>query len=637
MTTGSQKGFLETIRGRVRGWGLWLFLIAVAAPFIFFGMGRFFQSSRGPDVVAKVDGKPIPTETFQRRFQYAFAQVRQMLTEGGQRQLPNEAGFERAYKLDLLHSMVQERLMARAAVHMGLAVPDEVLARTIRNVAVFQDHGQFSQDRYRAALTAIGERANSFEEDLRQQMLAAFVQQAITLGVMVTDRDVDAWVRLRDERRLAAVASFAWRDALAQITVSGQEVETYFKAHAQDFQQPPRIQLEAVVITPKGAGARPPDEAAIQRYYQEHQQEFTIPAQRLVRHILLSDDTIKQKAQQIRQQLQAGKPFAEVAKLFSTDAGTKALGGELGWIQQGMLPPELEKVVFALPQQTPSEPVKGPEGWHIFWVEAARGGTTQPLAAVKDQIATAMTTRSKQEAMQSARDELTEWVYTHGGDLKTLAERYGTAVQRSPWLTATDEMPSGLWRDPAIRQMVSGKSMPAPDSLSEPVVLADGTLAVVRLAAQEPARVKTLPEVRGEVIEALKREKARQRITKKAQDLVDRLAGSSTDKVASGELRTQWMSRAAGQTPPSAIQQVAFTLGPPPPGRRAVTMTSLPSGDVAVVWVQQVKPGDPSKLGAKERSEAADTLRGQRSEQMLNAYLAYLTQTMRVELYTDRL
>lgn len=637
MTTGGQKGFLETIRGRVRGWALWLFLIAVAAPFVFFGMGRFLQSTQGPDVVAMVDGKPIPTETFQRRFQYAFAQVRQMLTEGGQRQLPNEAGFERAYKLDLLHSMVQEHLMAQAAVHMGLAVPDEVLARTIRNVAVFQDHGRFSQDRYRAALTAIGERANSFEEDLRQQMLAAFVQQAITFGVVVTDRDADAWLRLRDERRLASVATFAWRDALAQVTVSEQEIETYFKTHAQDFQQPPRIQLEAVVITPKGAGARPPEEAAIQRYYREHQQEFTIPAQRLVRHILLREGAIKQQIQQIREQLHAGKSFAEVAKLFSEDTGTKALGGELGWIQQDMLPPELEKVVFALAPQTPSEPVKGPEGWHIFWVEASRGGTTQPLSAVKDQIATAMAARSRQEAMQSARDELTEWAYAHGGDLKTLAERYGAVVQRSPWLTPTDAMPSGLWRDPAIRQLVSGKSMPAPDSLSEPVVLADGTLAVVRLAAQEPARAKTLQEVRGEVAEALKKEKARQHITKKAQDLVDRLAGSATDKAAVGELHTQWLSRAAGQSPPSAIQQAAFALGPPPSGRRAVTMTSLPSGDVAVVWVQQVKPGDLSKLSAKERSEATDTLRGQKSEQMLNAYLAHLTQTMRVELYTDRL
>ncbi len=636
MRDSEHRGVLETIRGRVRGWVLWLFLAVVAAPFVFFGMGRYLQSTNGADVVARVDGTSIPANTFQRRFQYAFAQVRQVLTDGGQRQLPNAAAFERAYKLDLLQSMVQERLMARAAARMGLGVPDAVLARTIRNVAVFQEQGQFSQDRYRAALATLGEDINSFEADLRQQMLATFVQQAITLGAMVTDHDVDLWISLRDEQRLTAVTTFAWRDALAQLSVDDQEIQDYFKAHMENFQAPPRVQLAAVVITPQGAGAKPPTEDELQRYYQEHRQEFMVPAQRLVRHILLHGDDIQKPLGQIREQLRAGKSFAEVAKVFSEDAGTKSLGGELGWIQPGMLPPELDKVIFALPPQQLSAPVKGPEGWHVFLVEASRGGAEQPFAAVKDDIAKNMMAKRNQEAMQAAREQLADWVYTHGDDLKPLADRYGTTAKQSPWLTSSEQPGDRLWQDPAILQ-VAFENSSSTGRLSEPVVLADGHLAVVRVEAREPARVRKLQEVKGEVTAALKKEKARQLTTQKALALRDQLAKASADSPVPGTMRPQWLARSAGQGLPSAIQQAAFGLGPPPSGHRAVTMTPLPSGDMAVVLVLQVKKGDPGKLSIKERTEAKETVRSQQSEQMLNAYLAYLAKTMRVELNTDRL
>ena len=640
MKESEPSGLLEAIRGRVRGWALWLFLAVVAAPFVFFGMGRYLQPNQGPDdFVARVDGTTIPAQTFQRRFQYAFAQVRQMLTEGGQRQLPNEAAFERAYKLDLLQSMVQERLMARAAVRMGLGVPDAILARTIRNVPVFQEQGQFSQERYRTALATLGEQTNAFEDDLRQQMLAAFVQQAITYGVVVADHDVDLWVSLRDEQRQVAVSTFAWRDALGQVSIDDAAIQEYFKAHMEDFQEPPRVRLAAVVITPEDAGAKPPTEEELQRYYQEHRQEFLVPEQRLVRHILLHGKDIgdiQKPLEQIRQQLRAGKPFAAVAKVFSEDAGTKSLGGELGWIQRGMLPPELEKVVFAVPVQQLSAPVKGPEGWHVFLVEESRGGTEQPFAAVKEAIAKKLMAKRNQEAMQTAQDQLADWVYTHGDDLEPLADRYGTTVKQSPWLSRATQPDDALWRDPAVLQVAFGNNAAVGRS-SEPVVLADGHLAVVKIAERRPARVKALQEVKDEVRAALQQEKARELTRQQAMALKDQLAKASADSPLPKTMLPQWLARSSPQGLPSAIQQAAFGLGPPSPGHRAVTMTQLPSGDAAVIVVLQVKKGDPGKLSIEERSAAKETLRSQRSEQLLNAYLAYLTTTMRVEVNTDRL
>src|SRR5690606_40116409 len=58
--------------------------------------------------------------------------------------------------------------------------------------------------------------------------------------------------------------------------------------------------------------------------------------------------------------------FADLARKESQDAGTARDGGRLGWIQRGTLPLPMEQAVFALKQGEISDPVKGPDGYHVF-------------------------------------------------------------------------------------------------------------------------------------------------------------------------------------------------------------------------------------------------------------------------------
>ena len=117
-------------------------------------------------------------------------------------------------------------------------------------------------------------------------------------------------------------------------------------------------------------------EAAIRRYYDEHQADFRrLHPEIRARHILL---TSQREASARRQTLlQRGESFAEVARKYSHDAATRNKGGELGYFSEAENP-----VLWAACQDLPlkriSEPVPTEYGHHLIQVSRARRGRHGP-------------------------------------------------------------------------------------------------------------------------------------------------------------------------------------------------------------------------------------------------------------------
>lgn len=139
------------------------------------------------------------------------------------------------------------------------------------------------------------------------------------------------------------------------------------------------------------------DDAAIQKYYDEHKSDYeTLKA----RHILirakgapmpatagkpeLTEEEALAKAQALRKRIVAGEDFAKIAQAESDDSGSGAQGGNLGEFKKGMMVPPFEEAAFAAKINEITEPVKTPFGYHIIKVEAH---DTKTLAEVKSDIA----------------------------------------------------------------------------------------------------------------------------------------------------------------------------------------------------------------------------------------------------------
>ena len=97
-----------------------------------------------------------------------------------------------------------------------------------------------------------------------------------------------------------------------------------------------------------------------------------------VRHILISAESEVARSQaskklfDIRQRIIAGEKFEDLARIFSDDSVSAALGGSLDWVSPGQMVKPFEETFERLPLGEISQPVSTQFGVHIIVVEDRR-------------------------------------------------------------------------------------------------------------------------------------------------------------------------------------------------------------------------------------------------------------------------
>jgi len=124
-------------------------------------------------------------------------------------------------------------------------------------------------------------------------------------------------------------------------------------------------------------------DAEVAQYYETHLGDFQKTEEIELFQIMVSD---REKLLMIRSEL-LNKPsrFEEIARKESI-APEAASGGAMGFFEKGILPKEMEEVVFSLKVNEISPIVESPYGFHLFKVIRKRKSRMQLLAAVKDEI-----------------------------------------------------------------------------------------------------------------------------------------------------------------------------------------------------------------------------------------------------------
>jgi peptidyl-prolyl cis-trans isomerase C len=164
-----------------------------------------------------------------------------------------------------------------------------------------------------------------------------------------------------------------------------------------------RETLPVKKVQDRVAGNAEPSEEEIQNYYEKNKEaQFTTPAQRCVRHILFNKDQ-KQKAEEVKQQLEDGGDFAKLAKENSQDPGSAAKGGDLGCFGKGETVPEFEQAAFGAEQGEIVGPIQTEFGYHILQVTDIKPEQTRPLREVESQIKSQLATEKQSE-------EFSAWV-----------------------------------------------------------------------------------------------------------------------------------------------------------------------------------------------------------------------------------
>ncbi|AZR71972.1 peptidylprolyl isomerase [Anoxybacter fermentans] len=146
------------------------------------------------------------------------------------------------------------------------------------------------------------------------------------------------------------------------------------------------------------------DDTEISEYYLNHLQQFEREASVHIRHILVKT---KEEAEMLKNKLQNGADFKELAKEFSIGPSASR-GGDIGFLTKGELIPEIDEVAFSLQPGEISDVVETELGYHIIKVEEVLPAGKVPLEEAKGQIKELLLDQKKQKAWNQFIQELRE-------------------------------------------------------------------------------------------------------------------------------------------------------------------------------------------------------------------------------------
>jgi peptidyl-prolyl cis-trans isomerase C len=186
-------------------------------------------------------------------------------------------------------------------------------------------------------------------------------------------------------------------DQMIQQTVLAGEVGTPSKAEALEIENQTTALSAAVVV--QRLLSQPVSEEALQALYAERYANADRALEYNASHILVAT---KEEADAIVADLRGGADFAEIAKEKSTDPGSGANGGELGWFGTGMMVKEFEEAVVAAKVGEVTDPVQSQFGWHVILVNETRVPEAPALDSVRDELVAELRDKAVQDAIAAA-------------------------------------------------------------------------------------------------------------------------------------------------------------------------------------------------------------------------------------------
>jgi peptidyl-prolyl cis-trans isomerase SurA len=340
----------------------------------------------------------------------------------------------------VLERMMTERSLLQFAKENGVRVDDTMIERAILRIA---QENKLSAEDFRKALAKENIDYPRYREDVRHELTVQRLREReVDSKITVSDAEVEQYLATLKsqssgdaEYKLAHILVMVPEQASAeQIDAKKRRAEEALRAlkNGADFAQVAAGFSDASDALGGGnlgwrSGARLPtvfaDEVRAMQVGQisaitrsasgfhivkllekRSRNEPTVVDQTHARHILVrvneivSESDAKAKIDRLKDRIDSGTKFEELAKLNSEDT-TSAKGGDLGWVNPGDTVPEFDEAMKKLEPNQISAPVRTPFGWHLIQVlERRRQDITGDRARSEAQVA--IRQRKADEAFQ---------------------------------------------------------------------------------------------------------------------------------------------------------------------------------------------------------------------------------------------
>lgn len=600
--------------------------------------GQGLGASNAP-VVATVAGNEVTADA-----------VRKQAQKGLQQQFPR-GGAQAAALLPLFanqaaQQLINEKVLLSEADRLGLRATDDDLRDYLHQgqlgEMLFPGGSFIGQDAYEDFASRNGFTVPQLEEAIKDEIRIKKLQALIVGGATVTDAEVREQFQKQNTKVKFDYAVIKKDDILKNLKPAEAELQAFYDRNKPTYVNsiPEKRQLRYVVLDNARMLAQTQvTQQELQDYYDKHRDQYRVPEQVNVRHILIKTplpgpdgkvdpkavEAAQAKAQDVLKQVKAGGNFADLAKKYSDDPGSAKEGGSLGWIGKGRTVPEFEKAAFSLPKGGTSDLVKSSYGFHIIHVDDKQDAHLKPLDEVKAQIEPILKQQKAAQAAQREADQLLSQARANGSSLEKAASANGLQVISTDFVTSKDTLP-GIGADQQFMNAAFAQTANAPPDL---VQLHSG-YAVYQVTAVKPPATPTFAEARGRVEEEFKNERAAQLLSQKTQELSDRAKADhdlkKAAKEAGAEFKTSDFVAPDGQVPEigsmTGAASVAFTLKP---GEISGPIDSGNTGAVLSVIDRQA-PTDQDFAAKKDQIREA--LMQQKQGEVFGLFLSSLRDNM---------
>ncbi|HXU90519.1 MAG TPA: peptidylprolyl isomerase [Methylomirabilota bacterium] len=607
-------------------------LLVVIAAFVLTSV--FVGTMRGgpdrSDAVASVNGEAIPLERYQRRYQTYLDAYSRVYRDRFSPELAEQLGLPQ----QAVNDLVQEALVVQRARAEGLEISDEELNAQIQAVPAFQENGRFALRRYHDFLRRRGTDAAAFESDVRRELTRMKVESTVKGGIKVSEAELEQAFVARHEEARAAWALVDVGALASAAAASDDEVQAYLKDHASEFKLPDRRRIQYVTLAPKDFRPQVP-EADVEKYYTEHASEFETPRQVRAAHLLVAvpqtggseaEDKARAKVADVIRRVKAGEDFGKLASEVSEDPGSKAKGGELGWVKKGEMVPQFEEALFGLKRgEISPEPVRTPFGYHAIKVFEIKEDSRKPLREVAPQIRERLAGDAADKAARAKADEVRPELQA-AKDFMADAKRLGlTPVETT---LAKVERPLMLGGPDPLEEAAFSLSV---GGVSAPVKTPVGWVVLKSIEAI-PAGVPPLAEIRDKVAAAVKHQKAEALGLERARQVAaDSKSGDLQAMAKKAGAQTGETARFSRAKPAERLPGDAQLAALQTPVGQVTTPVKTPQGYYVLKVLERAAP-NMSELAA-ERDRLSKEVLSQKQSQAWEAWVNGARANAKVETF----
>ncbi|MBV8033169.1 MAG: SurA N-terminal domain-containing protein [Betaproteobacteria bacterium] len=605
---------------------LQIFLAIIGLTFATWGIESYTRFHGGADTVAEVNGLRISQREFDQEVQRQQDQLRRMFGRSYDPSILDTPESRRT----LLEGMINQRLVASAAIKANLVVTDEMLVDTIHSIPAFQTGGQFDKGQYELALRSQNPPMSpaQFESKLRTDLTLQQLAGAVGGTAMASRTVSERLAALEAQKREVSEAVVPAEQFLAKATIDDAKAKAYYDSNQAEFRTPERVRAEYVLLSADAlARLDPPTEAEVKQAYEARAAQLKVDEQRRASHILVKT---KEEADEVLAELKASPGrFAELAKKYSQDTGSAAKGGDLGWFGPGMMVKPFEEAVFGMKKEGElAGPVQSEFGFHIIKLTGIQGAKTRSFEEVRPELTAELARQKGQRKFAESAEAFGNLVYEQPDSLKPAAERFKLQIRTTPWIAKSAAQELGPLDNPKLLAALF-----SPDSIknkrnTDAIEVAPGTLVAARVAEYQPEAQRSFEEAKAEILDKLRRREAVELARKDGEAKLEQLKKGSDAAVKWNAPKT--VSRRDPQgLPPEVLQKVVAADVSKLP---AYTGLLVPEKGYALLRISRVIDPDPKQSADNEPRTAQ--LYG---SSQFQAYLASLRSQADIEVRKENL